>query len=139
MWTVSQRDTLPILRFYHLACEPSSQKGTDMKSSKMLMAAAMAGLLAGSAVVATASAIPNSGEQTIKQTFANSSEARVGLNPGAKVNRLDGSTHACKGQNSCKGQGGCKTSDQGCKGKNSCKGNGGCSTAPATAPAPGIL
>jgi len=39
--------------------------------------------------------------------------------------------HTCKGQNDCKGKGGCKTGDAGCAGKNSCKGKGGCASAAA--------
>jgi hypothetical protein len=85
----------------------------------MLAMAAFSGMLAGTAHVASAKGI---------------SAPKTLTSAGAKVLRFDGSTHACKGQNSCKGQGGCKTGDQGCKGKNSCKGNGGCKTADATQP-----
>jgi hypothetical protein len=37
--------------------------------------------------------------------------------------------HACKGQNACKGQGGCKSDKHACKGQNACKGQGGCKAA----------
>jgi hypothetical protein len=37
---------------------------------------------------------------------------------------------SCKGKNDCKGKGNCKTADNTCKGKNSCKGKGGCAAAP---------
>jgi len=94
----------------------------------------MAGLLAGTAALATAATPPGSGQQTIRQMSANASNASVRIAAGAKVLHLDGGTHDCKGQNDCKGQGGCKTSDQGCKGQNSCKGKGGCKTNAASQP-----
>ncbi len=90
-----------------------------MKSNKMLVAAAaLSGLLAGSASFAAAPS-------------ASSSQRQVGTNAGTRAVGLDdkdAGKHACKGQNACKGQGGCKTGDNGCKAKNSCKGNGGCKT-----------
>ena len=34
--------------------------------------------------------------------------------------------HRCAGKNDCKGLGGCASGEKGCAGKNSCKGRGGC-------------
>jgi hypothetical protein len=92
-----------------------------------IAAAALTGLLAGTASRAMAATSPKSGEST----------SRLVANGHKAINLDDTDKHACKGQNSCKGKGGCKTGDNGCKGKNSCKGNGGCKTnadAPAEAP-----
>jgi hypothetical protein len=84
------------------------------QSKKALMAgAALAGLLAGSAVTIQASN---------KLPGLRSSSARAAQDQTVKEK------HACKGQNSCKGKGGCKSGDNGCAGKNSCKGKGGCAT-----------
>ena len=96
-----------------------------MKTNKTLTiaAAALSGMLAGSA--ARAATIPTSTGGT--QVVAGAGQIAITLDAPA--------AHDCKGQNSCKGQGGCKTGDKGCKGQNSCKGNGGCKvTAPTTAP-----
>ena len=98
-----------------------------MKSSKMfLAAAAMTGLLAGSAARVSASPLPHGsggGQQVIKK-MATDSSAKAGVRVAAD----DKGKHDCKGKNDCKGQGGCKSGDNGCKGKNSCKGHGGCKT-----------
>jgi len=83
----------------------------------VLAMAAFSGLLAGSAQPVSAADI----------SHISASHAAV-IGAGAKALHMDGSTHACKGQNDCKGQGGCKSGDNGCKGQNSCKGKGGCST-----------
>ena len=86
------------------------------KSKKSLVAgAALAGLLAGTAVTVQASNLLSSAKGN---TFSTQDSG------DKKVKEK----HACKGQNSCKGKGGCKSSDNGCKGKNSCKGKGGCAT-----------
>jgi hypothetical protein len=103
-----------------------------MKSNKTLaiVAAAFGGLVAGSAVTASASTtIPTGTSQS-----SLSQHRTLAQQLGSKVaaNALD--KHDCKGMNSCKGQGGCKTGDNGCKGKNSCKGNGGCKTTDTTQP-----
>ncbi len=71
-----------------------------MNRRKFMMGAAIAGIAAGSVLVA-------------KPAFAADDKP---------------AKHDCKGKNDCKGQGGCKTGDAGCKSKNSCKGKGGCST-----------
>src|SRR4051794_18989965 len=95
-----------------------------MKSTKlMIAAAAMSGLLAGSAsraFAATPAPSSHSQQSSIKKVVATDSKA------GTKALADDKGKHDCKGMNDCKGQGGCKTGDNGCKGKNSCKGKGGC-------------
>ena len=86
-----------------------------------IAAAALTGLLAGTASRALAAAPSHSSD---------TSSARKVLSTGQKAISMadDTDKHSCKGQNSCKGKGGCKTGDNGCKGKNSCKGKGGCKT-----------
>jgi len=95
-----------------------------MKSTTMfLAAAAMTGLIAGSANRAQASTVPQSSSQSIKKSLTGNAKA------GVKAFAADDKgKHDCKGKNECKGQGGCKAGDNGCKGKNSCKGHGGCKT-----------
>src|SRR5262249_49360420 len=83
-----------------------------------IAAAALTGLLAGTASRAIATTTSSRDTQTRK----------VVQNGQKAVNLEDTDKHSCKGQNSCKGKGGCKTGDNGCKGKNSCKGKGGCKT-----------
>ena len=92
------------------------------KTKLMIAAAAMSGLLAGSAArsLAAVSTVP-----------ATKSDKKVSVDKaGAKTlaDTADKDKHDCKGKNDCKGKGGCKTGDNGCKGKNSCKGKGGCAT-----------
>ena len=92
------------------------------KSKKSLVAgAALAGLLAGTAVTVQASNLLSSAKGN---TFSSQD-----------ADKMVKEKHACKGQNSCKGKGGCKASDNGCKGKNSCKGKGGCATDGSKMPA----
>ena len=96
------------------------------KSKKSLVAgAALAGLLAGTAVTVQASNLLSSAKGTA--SFSSQDQ-------GDKDKKVK-EKHACKGQNSCKGKGGCKSSDNGCKGKNSCKGKGGCATDGSKMPA----
>ena len=88
----------------------------------MIAAAAMSGLLAGSAArsIASVSVLPsNESGMKAKKVIADD----AGKKDADKADK-----HDCKGKNDCKGKGGCKTSDNGCKGKNSCKGKGGCAT-----------
>jgi hypothetical protein len=88
-----------------------------------IAAAALSGLLAGSAARAATTAAP----------LNTNSSSRMLASAGQKAIPMDDlPKHDCKGQNACKGQGGCKTGDKGCKGMNSCKGNGGCKTNGAT-------
>ena len=72
------------------------------------MAAAVSGILLGSAMTALADEAPKDGK-------------------GKDKSAQD--KHACKGQNACKGQGGCKTDKHSCKSQNACKGQGGCKAA----------
>src|SRR6187399_2584252 len=74
--------------------------------AKIMLGAAVAGIVSGSATVAEAK-----GKRKHKAAAHHTADA-----------------HECKGKNECKGKGGCKTGDGGCKGKNSCKGKGGCAT-----------
>jgi len=87
------------------------------KSTKSLIAgAALAGLMAGTAVTVQASNLLTNAKGKASSFSAQKDNSKVK------------EKHACKGQNSCKGKGGCKAGDNGCKGKNSCKGKGGCAT-----------
>ncbi|HEY2589589.1 MAG TPA: hypothetical protein VGI81_27840 [Tepidisphaeraceae bacterium] len=102
-----------------------------MKSTKLMLAAAMTGLLAGSAARAatTATAAPARAAQSITSPVKGSSlQTKTTAKAGTLLADEEKGKHDCKGKNDCKGQGGCKSSDNGCKGKNSCKGKGGCST-----------
>ncbi len=75
----------------------------------LIVAAAVTGLLAGTAV---------------QRSHADGTNAQPGKEEGSK--RLP-KEHDCSGQNDCKGLGGCKTSAHACKGQNDCKSKGGCS------------
>jgi hypothetical protein len=93
-----------------------------MKSSTKLSiaAAALSGLLMGTAARAATVSVPSSSS---KQSIQKAVDA------GQKAIKLDDTKkdiHDCAGKNDCKGKGGCKTGDGGCKGKNTCKGKGGC-------------
>jgi hypothetical protein len=77
-----------------------------MKLSKLLVAAAVSGILAGA------------GQSYFQLAAAEDAPGDTNVDK-----------HDCKGLDSCKGKGGCKTGDNGCKMKNSCKGKGGCATA----------
>jgi hypothetical protein len=104
-----------------------------MKTSTVLVAAAAAaltGLIAGSAARASTVAVPGGQASLTTQTQQGVATTLAGTKA---IGMRDGTAHDCKGKNDCKGQGGCKTGNNGCAGKNSCKGNGGCKT-PATAP-----
>jgi hypothetical protein len=84
-------------------------------SRKVLAAAAMAGLLSGTAV---------------RLSYAdgtNTSSSKTNIAPGkaAPAKKMP-KVHDCTGMNDCKGLGGCKTSENECKFKNACKGKGGC-------------
>lgn len=84
-----------------------------MKFSKhsLAMAAALAGLVSGTAVRA---AQPLSSYQT---------GLPIGVSAEEKKKEIE--KHACKGQNSCKGNGGGSKKEFG---KNECKGKGACAT-----------
>jgi ABC-type sugar transport system substrate-binding protein len=94
------------------------------KTSVMIAAAAMTGLLAGTSSHAFASSA--SGVSIGKISKATSSSFIV--NKGMKAVDDAAGKHDCKGKNDCKGQGGCKGDGSDCKGKNDCKGKGGCKT-----------
>jgi hypothetical protein len=96
---------------------------TMTRNTKLtIAAAALTGLLAGTATRAHAAVVP-----TAPASKAITAAQKVLPTAGQKAVALDDTDkHTCKGQNSCKGKGGCKTGDNGCKGKNSCKGKGGC-------------
>jgi hypothetical protein len=83
----------------------------------LALAAAIAGLLGGTATRLDAQASQQS----------NSATATASSNAGVLVLAQDNppapSKHSCKGKNDCKGQGGGKH-----PGKNSCKGKGDCAT-----------
>ena len=88
------------------------------KSRKSLVAgAALAGLLAGTAVTVQASNLLSSAKGMASFSSQDSGDKKV------------------KEKHACKGKGGCKSSDNGCKGKNSCKGKGGCATDGSKMPA----
>ncbi|MBV9766759.1 MAG: hypothetical protein JOZ48_18080 [Acidobacteriaceae bacterium] len=95
----------------------------ELKKNSLLMAAAVAGLLTGTA--GRTSAAPTGGTQATSTVQAKASAGKISV---AKVSFAAEDKHSCKGKNDCKGKGGCKTGDNGCKGKNTCKGKGGCAT-----------
>jgi hypothetical protein len=82
----------------------------------LMVAAAVSGLLSGTATLHAATSRTNIVVKAGKASF------------GSASLHQDTSKHSCKGTNDCKGQGGCKTGDNGCTGKTSCKGKGGCAT-----------
>ena len=93
-----------------------------MKSSTKLSiaAAALSGLLVGTAARAATVTVPTSSSKTTVQKMVDAGQKAIKLDDTAKK------AHDCAGKNDCKSQGGCKTGDAGCKGKNTCKGKGGC-------------
>ena len=99
-----------------------------MKGSmkNMMIAAAVSGLLGGTAARLQAAPTPVSHSGlSVKASATNTAAGKISI---AKASMFADDKHSCKGKNDCKGQGGCKASDNGCKGKNSCKGKGGCAT-----------
>jgi hypothetical protein len=89
------------------------------KITAMLAAAAVTGLLSGTASAAPTKAIDKKGTLLIAQAAGK---------PAQKPRKGNESGNACHGKNACRGQGGCFSGDKGCKGKNTCKGKGGCGT-----------
>ena len=85
-----------------------------ISNNSLLLAAAFAGLVGGTA--ARASQPTPSG---------NSGSLSAGLLADAAADKKDIEKHACKGLNSCKGNGGGSKKEFG---KNSCKGQGACAT-----------
>jgi hypothetical protein len=85
-----------------------------MIMTSMLLAAAISGILTGSA--------DTDGGAGVRA-------ASAGLTNDAMPSESAGDDkHACKGKNACKGKGGCKTDKNACKGQNECAGKGGCRT-----------
>ena len=98
----------------------------NKQMKKLMMAAAVTGLMGGTAVRLQAAPVSTGSDGA---TNVSAAKLKAGKISYAKSNLQDQSgKHSCKGKNDCKGQGGCKSSDNGCKGKNSCKGKGGCAT-----------
>jgi hypothetical protein len=103
------------------------------KGRSDLVAAAMAGLLAGaplagcgenqSAAPKTPAGAPAVAPKAMEATPPQPMPSTLAT-PSAIVDE-----HSCAGKNACKGLGGCGSGDNGCAGKNSCKGKGGCGTA----------
>ncbi len=95
------------------------------KVKKMLVNAAMAGMIAGAGVM-----VPAAGSATTTTELSqNSCGGKDGCGGKSGDEAKNASErHACKGMNDCKGQGACKSGDNGCAGKNSCKGKGGCAS-----------
>jgi hypothetical protein len=91
---------------------------------KLMMAAAVTGLVGGTTARLQAAPATSSAARTVN-VAAKSTAGKIAV---ASATAFDADKHSCKGKNDCKGQGGCKASDNGCKGKNSCKGKGGCAT-----------
>ena len=80
-----------------------------MKTSHILMASAISGILVGALA-----ACDKKDGGTTGASSATAASGASSATPAAK--------HDCKGKNACKGQGGCKDSDKhSCKGKNDCK------------------
>ena len=90
-------------------------KSNDLNN--LVLAAAFAGLLGGTAARLNAQPVSGHSEATA------SSSAFAGVMVAADQKDLP--KHACKGQNDCKGQGG---GDKKHAGKNACKGQGACAT-----------
>jgi hypothetical protein len=85
--------------------------------NSLVLAAAFAGLIGGTAARLNAQALSGHSAAT-----ASSSTAVAGMMVASEKTLPK---HACKGQNDCKGQGG---GDKAHWGKNSCKGQGACAT-----------
>ncbi|MHC5019354.1 MAG: hypothetical protein ACYTGX_04440 [Planctomycetota bacterium] len=115
-----------------------AETNVNRRDFTKLMAAAVGGIMAGSALSGCAGGETGGGGDA-KNICAgkNSCKSKGGCSSGnngcAGKNDCKGQGgcattdhHSCKGENSCKGQGGCKSGNNGCAGKNDCKGKGGC-------------
>lgn len=87
--------------------------------NSVMVAAALAGLLGGTAARAAQTGFPQ------KTGLDSGSQLSAGLLADDNKKTKDIEKHACKGQNSCKGQGGGSKKEWG---KNACKGHGACAT-----------
>ncbi len=90
-----------------------------LTASGVLAAAAITGLMVGSAHALSSPAVGIGNSSSIS--------AIAGTHAFSTVSET-ADKHDCKGKNGCKGQGGCKTDKNECKGHNDCKGQGGCAT-----------
>jgi hypothetical protein len=100
-----------------------------MNLNNTLMAAAVAGILAGATGCggeATPEPEAPSGAAAPEAALEGEPAEDSVAAPAADEAAPDMAKHGCKGQNDCKGQGGCKTDKNACKGQNECKGQGGC-------------
>ena len=88
-------------------------------SRKVLVAAAIAGLLNGAALQHSRA------EGTNAPPSTNAAPKKAALGKAAAPKKMP-KVQGCAGENDCKGLGGCKTAEHDCKFKNSCKGKGGC-------------
>ncbi|MGC1903856.1 MAG: hypothetical protein WA715_08565 [Candidatus Acidiferrum sp.] len=93
------------------------------KKNSLIIAAALTGLLAGSAGVQASTLL-----HPLRSGLSAQDQSKNDNGQKSEKAKDPKDRHACKGQNSCKGKGGCKSSDNGCKAENSCKGKGGCRT-----------
>jgi hypothetical protein len=87
-------------------------------SRTLMMAAAVTGLISGTAIHQSQADPTNAAPGKVAPT--NAIPGKVA--PVKKAPKV----HDCAGQNDCKGIGGCKTETHACKFKNACKGKGGC-------------
>ena len=85
-----------------------------VSSNSLVLAAAFAGLVGGTAVRAAQLGQSANSGSTLAGTLADSAATKKAIEK-----------HACKGLNSCKGNGGGTKKE---RGKNSCKGQGACAT-----------
>jgi hypothetical protein len=111
-------DSIVDLIFGPLVDQPKRRRTMNPRMKKLLVNAAMAGMIAGVGTMAPATAFAATGERVVHNGCSGKS--------GAKAENTD--RHACKGMNACKGQGNCASGDNSCAGKNSCKGKGGCAS-----------
>jgi hypothetical protein len=122
----------------------------DRREFTKIMTAVVAGMAAGTKVLAAEDAKPPAEKHACKgkNTCTGKGGCKAGDKGCSAKNTCSGKggcatieRHGCKGQNSCGGNGGCSTGDKGCAAKNSCKTKGGCQVplksvekAPAKAP-----
>jgi hypothetical protein len=117
-------DSIVDLIFGPLVDQPKRRRTMNPRMKKLLVNAAMAGMIAGVGTMAPATAFAATGERVVHNGC--SGKDGCGSKSGAKAENTD--RHACKGMNACKGQGNCASGDNSCAGKNSCKGKGGCAS-----------
>lgn len=115
------------------------------RSTNTYLSAAVAGLIAGSSLLATKVQAQDKKPEDAKAPAASAKADKnscsgpngcAGKKGDKKADPAKTDKHACKGHNACKGKGGCKSGDNGCAGKNSCKGKGGCAVPSKAEPKP---